>query len=54
LGKPGPQSNFNLKEVERVNGDMREIVLKLRYLPKISAGYLVIKGEGFKTLGKRW
>jgi len=30
--------------VERVNGDLREIVLKLRDLLKISAGYLVIRG----------
>ncbi|EWG06648.1 MAG: hypothetical protein ASUL_08544 [Candidatus Aramenus sulfurataquae] len=52
LEKLGPQMNFNLKEVDKVSGDMREILLKLRDLPKISAGYLVIRGEGFKLLGK--
>ncbi|QKR00671.1 hypothetical protein GWK48_09985 [Metallosphaera tengchongensis] len=48
----GPKIDFELKEVSRVSGDMREMIMRLRELPKIASGYLLLRGENFNLVGK--
>jgi len=48
LSKIGPQVSYNLTEISKTLGNMNELILTLRNLPKIDLGCVIIKGDTFK------
>lgn len=50
LSKIGPQVSYNLTEISKTLGNMNELILTLRNLPKIDLGYVIIKGDTFKFI----